>query len=147
MTNQPLDLDTIEARTNAAEGGWHVVPDDADPYRFEIHGDGPTHIAVFGGNPDDGFASYPVRENAEFAAHARTDVEQLVAEVRRLRAELVDARANGIRYAADLVTNAFHGEPFLNYPPDFADLLRDHAARLTAVGRSAVVPAAGETGE
>jgi hypothetical protein len=55
-----------------------------------------------------------------------------MAEVDKLRAELAEARANGIRYAAELVTQAFHSEPFLNYPPDFADLLQEHADRLTA---------------
>jgi hypothetical protein len=86
--NTPLDLDAIEARAQAAEDGWTVLIDEADPHRFEIHGDGPTHVAVFGGNPDDAFASYPVRENAVFAAHARGDVPALLAEVRRL-ADLV----------------------------------------------------------
>jgi hypothetical protein len=79
-----------------------------------------------------------------------TDVPALLDTVRRLRADLAAARANGIRYAADLVTQAFHGEPFLNYPPDFADLLRDHADRLTAAASkptAAAAPAAVETGE
>jgi hypothetical protein len=81
-------LAEIAVRVAAAEGGWHVVSDEIDPHRFEIHGDGPTHVAVFGGNSDDGFASYPVRENAEFAAHAREDVPALLAEVGRLRARV-----------------------------------------------------------
>jgi len=84
LTEQQLD--DIEARAFAAEDGWHVVFDN-DTYRHEIHGDGPTHVAVFGGNPDDAFASYPVEANAEFAAHARKDVPALLAEIRRLRAE------------------------------------------------------------
>lgn len=33
-------------------------------------------------------------------------------------------RAEVLAEAADTVVNAFHGEPFLSYPPDFADLLR-----------------------
>jgi hypothetical protein len=71
----------IRARVEAAEDGWHIVTDPDEPYRFEIHGDGPTTVAVFGGD------SYPVRENALFAAHARADVPALLAEVDRLRAE------------------------------------------------------------
>ena|SRR5690242_13687090 len=78
----PERLAEIRARVEAAEGGWHVVDDPAEPYRFEIHGDGPTIVAVFGGD------SYPVRENAEFAAHAREDVPALLAEVDRQAREI-----------------------------------------------------------
>jgi hypothetical protein len=96
MTNHtPLtvhQLAEIEARVNDAEDGWHVVVDEANPHRFEIHGDGPTHVAVFGGDWDDAFASYPVEANAAFAAHARTDVPALLAEVRRLRAGVASER-------------------------------------------------------
>lgn len=81
-------LAKIEGRANAAENGWSVVADPDDPYRYEIHGDGPTRVAVFGGDPDDSTASYPTEENALFAAHARCDVPVLVHEVRRLNAEL-----------------------------------------------------------
>lgn len=90
MSNPLTDvqLDEIEARFNAAEDGWHLVPDGDDPYRYEIHGDGPTRVAVFGGDPDDSMASYPTEENARFAVHARGDVPVLVGEVRRLQAEL-----------------------------------------------------------
>ncbi|MFJ2000295.1 hypothetical protein [Streptomyces chartreusis] len=104
--NTPLDLDAIEARANAAEDGWTVLISEADPHRFEIHGDGPTHVAVFGGNPDDAFASYPVRENAVFAAHAREDVPALLAEVRRLRDELAGQRPDILREVADICDEA-----------------------------------------
>jgi hypothetical protein len=80
-------LDEIAARVNAAEDGWHVVIDEANPHRHEIHGDGPTHVAVFGGEWDDAFASYPVEANAAFAAHARADVPALLAEVARLKGQ------------------------------------------------------------
>lgn len=79
-------LAAIEARVNAAEDGWHVVV-DTDTYGHEIHGDGPTHVAVFGGNRDDASASYPVEANAQFAAHARADVPALLAEVARLKGQ------------------------------------------------------------
>jgi hypothetical protein len=51
-------------------------------------------------------------------------------EIEEMRRALAAARVNGLRYAAGLVDQAFHGEPYLNYPPDFADLLRQHADRL-----------------
>jgi hypothetical protein len=42
--------------------------------------------------------------------------------------QLVDAhRTEVLHEAADMVETAFHSEPFLNYPPDFADLLRETA--------------------
>ena len=102
-TTTPLTEDylaQVEARTNAAENGWHLVEDPEDPYRFEIHGDGPTRVAVFGGDPDDASASYPTEENARFAVHARRDVPALLAEVRRLRA-VVAHQAEGLAGIAD----------------------------------------------
>lgn len=90
---QPMTADQlaqIEARVNAAENGWHLVADADDPYRYEIHGDGPTRVAVFGGDPDDSAASYPTEENARFAAHARSDVPALLAEVKRLNERLAE---------------------------------------------------------
>jgi hypothetical protein len=49
-------------------------------------------------------------------------------------AELVAGQiyARALREAADIVVGAFHGEPFLNYPPDFADHLREQAAATEA---------------
>lgn len=90
MTKPPTDkqLAEMRARCTAAENGWHLVPDEDDVYRFEIHGDGPTHVAVFGGDPDDSMASYPTHENALFAVHARWDVPVLLDEVDRLKVAL-----------------------------------------------------------
>lgn len=82
----PERLAEIAARAVAAEDGWHVVPVEDDPHHFEIHGDGPTLVAAFGGD------SYPVRENAQFAAAARRDVPELLAEVERLRSLLHDVQ-------------------------------------------------------
>jgi hypothetical protein len=74
-----LDLDAIEARANAAtEGPWVAHPDGLVWTERPIPGDpvsGSTEV-----------------EDAEFIAAARADVPALVAEVRRLRAELEQAR-------------------------------------------------------
>jgi hypothetical protein len=77
MTDQPLDLDAIEARLNAATPGpWHLT--DADtivaPLTSEVVADAwePTQAS----------------RNGEFIENARTDVETLIAEVRRLRGRL-----------------------------------------------------------
>jgi hypothetical protein len=101
------ELAAIQARCDEAEGGWHLVEDPDDVYRLEIHGDGPTLVAVFGGDPDNGSASYPTRENALFAAHARHDVPALLAEVRRLQLQVTVMSFN----AAHPV-----GTPVMAYP-------------------------------
>ncbi|MFH8380672.1 hypothetical protein ACH4E7_06980 [Kitasatospora sp. NPDC018058] len=75
---QPLDLDAIQARADAAtDGPWTV--DDS-----EIEAD---IIAASGwiARTDSEFSED--RANAEFIAAARTDVEQLLARVRELEAE------------------------------------------------------------
>lgn len=77
QTGPELRLDEIEARANAATPGpWTVSEDYSDVV----------------GPEGDQLASYwnPTSEtrNGEFIAHARTDVPALVAEIRRLRAEL-----------------------------------------------------------
>ncbi|MCI0386203.1 hypothetical protein [Streptomyces sp. CNQ085] len=62
------------------------------------------------------------------------DAARLLAEVKSVH------RAATLHEAADAVDGAFHGEPFLNYPPDFAELLRrmaDAADRDTAKGGAA----------
>lgn len=128
------DLAKIEARANAAENGWSVVPDADDPYRYEIHGDGPTRVAVFGGDPDDSTASYPTEENTLFAAHARSDVPMLVHEVRRLNAELAKyvgweptvkdeyEHACAVAERAEAVVKAFEVGPRLEVNQFVADL-------------------------
>lgn len=83
MTN--IDLDTIEARANAAtEGPWSVYSTiQAESVVVGASGRLTATIATPSIAPDDyGFA------NAEFIAHARTDVPALVAEVRAERAKL-----------------------------------------------------------
>jgi hypothetical protein len=56
--------------------------------------------------------------------------------------QLVNAhRAEILREAAGIVLRAFHGEPFLNYPPDFADLLREKAAEKSSPAAADTAPA------
>jgi hypothetical protein len=76
-----LDLDAIEARVNAAADGPWVAERGARPTQW----------------PKD-YVARPLRNrfrvgdeaDAEFIAHARTDVPALVAEVRRLREFMAD---------------------------------------------------------
>lgn len=82
---QPLDLDAIEARANAATPGpW--FNDSHEIYAGE-NTDIPAMSEWIGETcdprrPDHGAA------NAEFVAAARTDVPALVAEIRRLTADV-----------------------------------------------------------
>ncbi|MER6534346.1 hypothetical protein ABT215_11145 [Streptomyces sp900105755] len=97
MTDKTLDLDSIEARKNAATPGpWGAHRDLSAVYtvqarprttRFGMETDG--DIATLAADRSDA-ENYA---NAAFIAHAREDVEQLVAEVRHLRAELVTERS------------------------------------------------------
>lgn len=85
-------LDEIEARANAATAGpWCLCDDYSDVL-----------------NPDGyQLASYAAPADGEFVAHARTDVPVLLAEVRRLTAELADQ----VRYTAALEADLCTCEP------------------------------------
>lgn len=86
-----IDLEAIKARTDAASAGpWRAgggQSDNAYPVRarpspaFGSYLEPVFHPGVEG----DGGGS---RADAEFCAHARTDIPALVAEIERLRASL-----------------------------------------------------------
>lgn len=82
MTNE--ELDAIEARANAATAGpWSWQIDNASGTHANVRepdfADGtPGNHIIFMGHPG----------TAEFIAHAREDIPQLAAEVRRLREAL-----------------------------------------------------------
>lgn len=79
-----LDLDTILARADAADPApWIVV----FPFVKAANGEG-DEVADFGWTVDTGEAHAQLVRNAEFVAAARTDVPNLVNEVRQLRAAL-----------------------------------------------------------
>ncbi|WP_372352665.1 hypothetical protein [Streptomyces sp. KL116D] len=87
MTTTPLDLDAIEARATAATPGpW--CTDSWEIYKGAEYEAGAEWLGETcrAGEMDDS------RADAEFVAHARTDVPALIAEVRRLRA--ADDRAS-----------------------------------------------------
>jgi hypothetical protein len=74
-----LDLDAIQARADAATDG---------PWTTYVAGAGIWSSAPYGWvlRSDEGPILFGPLADIEFAAHARTDVPALVAEVRRLRA-------------------------------------------------------------
>lgn len=96
MTHNPptrqLDLDAIQARIAAATPGPWAESGIGD-YGWGV-GSPAEHIV----EADD---SEQGRANAAFIAHARTDVERLVAEVRRLRALADRTRALALLEAAN----------------------------------------------
>ena len=86
MTDQmtAADLDAIEQRAHAAtEGPWEASAHDHAAGDVPIL-DRTGHYLVI--CPDCGVRGGYERADAEFIAHARSDVPALLAEVRRLRA-------------------------------------------------------------
>ena len=84
-----LDLDAVEARAAAAKRGPWVVETPESVYG---HDGGPDWIDLRWvsdedtvGDDDPPWLGPMLVTDAEFIAHARTDVPALVAEVRRLR--------------------------------------------------------------
>jgi hypothetical protein len=87
----PLNLDAIRARADAAtEGPWraerHIDFPSEPGYLVYV---APADGSEFGTAGDVGWTDH--QADAEFIANARTDIPDLLAEVTRLRAELVQA--------------------------------------------------------
>ena len=79
------DLDAIEQRTNAAtEGPWFQDSDNPGLVWGEQRSDGDGYWSLFASETGHDATAEP--QDAEFIAHARSDVPALLAEVRRLRA-------------------------------------------------------------
>jgi hypothetical protein len=100
-TDQPLNLDPIETVANAATPGpW--CTDSWEIYQGTEYEPG---LSMWIGETCRGTSSPEQdRADAEFVAHARTDVPQMAKEIHRLRAELaelkrpaVEAQRNEIR--------------------------------------------------
>lgn len=80
----PLDLTEIVIRANeATPGPWHEGHIDTDTC---VHIGDYGWVAAGPNRPEYDVDSDQGRADAEFIAHARSDVPELVAEVRRLRA-------------------------------------------------------------
>lgn len=99
----PEELDAIEARANAAQSGpWWVVTVGKD------HEDGPSHVIMSEHvSITEAFAGgeIPQSNDAEFMAKSRTDVPDLIAEVRRLTTERDAAFTRGVEAMREAAVN------------------------------------------
>lgn len=85
------DLDAITARVDAANEGPWAIWHDLDHQGYKTVGDAESYAAVLDGDvaeESNPAAHVYTDEDAEFIAHAREDVPDLVAEVRELRAKV-----------------------------------------------------------
>jgi len=122
MTMDEKRLEAIEARTNAATPGPWEVREHEGMYALA----GPNGWPIEDGNPD------PAAPNFVFVAHAREDVPDLVAEVRRLRA--VEAAERAVIEAAKAWASY---EPPDTVPlPDVMRELHAHAVRVREAVRA-----------
>ncbi|TDX78703.1 hypothetical protein EDF35_1917 [Rathayibacter sp. PhB151] len=94
-TPEPLDLDAIEARANAATvGPWRIIVQNSRAAVIGYHPLDPLLRVV---DPDEitvgTISRGEGRDNVDFILSAREDVPALVAEVRRLREQLAAANS------------------------------------------------------
>lgn len=154
MTDKTLDLDSIEARANAATPGpW--CTDSWEIYQGTEYEPG---ISEWIGETCRGMTT-PAQDRADaaFIAAARTDVPALVAEIRRLRAELATERSqheftmrqrnNRSRRLLHLRDLAKAGDPNVLAAAALDTLAASVDDHLGCDERAAAVPAAGVTGE
>ena len=93
----PLNLEAIKARCEAATSGewevadqWVAGPSRANVNAFRFPERRGSHRSATWEECGGERIAETSRANAEFIAHARTDVPALVAEVERLREQLED---------------------------------------------------------
>lgn len=92
------ELLAIESRANAATPGPWCYREQF----IETGDDSGQLLGVTMQRMEDGLDQLPGVDNAAFIAHARTDVPQLIAEIRRLQALLDEQQF------ADSLTNSDH---------------------------------------
>ncbi|GAA1164331.1 hypothetical protein F4556_002382 [Kitasatospora gansuensis] len=109
LSADPLDLAPIQAREAAAtKGPWHVLEDQATVTRWVTNDSETLELSL-------GYIGNRTESDAQFVAHARQDVPDLLAELVHLRTEnealrlgttaaVATAKATGYRQAADNAT-------------------------------------------
>jgi hypothetical protein len=107
MTGHDLDLDAIKRRTEAATPGpWQELATDWNDNGFMVSG----YVARLrdDGRVDDITGDGLPLADAEFIAHARTDIPALVAEIESLRAKLAAAEQDEPRCTGSWETCQVH---------------------------------------
>jgi hypothetical protein len=84
MTDEKLD--EIEARANAASDGPWLIDDKDRELSCAVYADNETGTAIL--IAGDSYRHEQASDNCRFAGHARTDIPDLVSEIRQLRADL-----------------------------------------------------------
>lgn len=97
-----INLEAIKAREAAATPGtW--ISDQKEPYEFVIRvEDKPLNVIALLGDPVSGYGDMEEYANdAQFVAHARKDIPDLIKEVNRLKTELDKFVQLSLTLAAD----------------------------------------------
>lgn len=99
MSNTPtLDLELIKDRLNAATPGpWLVESTGVDPSHPLLWSQWVIWNEPGGTGENDLVVAEADSPDAEFIAHARTDIVLLVLEVERLRSEVAELRIEAFR--------------------------------------------------
>lgn len=132
-----LDLGPIEERLAAATPGpWCADPiEDSDGWF--VHSNVAPTYPIVAATPVDGIDEHRTQSepDAEFIAHAREDVGDLLAEVKTLRAALTDIAEHGLR--ADLNPTVQFGDDDHVYT-QLTDYLRRCDAHIRERAQSAL---------
>jgi hypothetical protein len=120
----PERLEQIEKRCNAATAGPWSVARYTNYLGYSIFADPPTGCIAERWYDNEQQAPYKeqIGGNAQFIAHARTDIPDLLSEIKRLRGELNSNLRKFIDYPND---------PFYKFHPDYGWLAKDTCESIT----------------
>lgn len=127
-----LDLGAIEKRASAAtKGPWRSIHGDSYCAFPSVMRDKGPHFIIYDSNEDDGVniwdaARFPgLDADADFIAHARSDVPALVAACREKDA-LIAELEKALRFSADYIkdTQSANDASVVGIPPLILDALK-----------------------
>ena len=128
-----IDIDAIEARADAATPGpwmWEISEYSACLFGHNQKSDHPLQLIKAPIKSDEFACYWPNAQDAAFIAASRHDVPALCAELRRLRAELADVRAQWQADVGSAIARAQTAEARVTAMELERDAARAEAARL-----------------